>query len=121
MNTLWQDIRYGFRQLLKNPRLTGVIILSLALGIGGTTTIFSMINAVLLRPLPYRGPERLVYLWEQSPQRGSNRVAASTFLDWQQQSHAFEHMALIQDRQPDADRRGAARATRGGPCLGGVL
>jgi putative ABC transport system permease protein len=97
MTTLWQDIRYGFRQLLKNPRLTGVIVISLALGIGGTTVIFSMINAVLLRPLPYRSPERLVYLWEQSPQHGNNRVSAPTFLDWQQQSQAFEGMALIQE------------------------
>ncbi len=97
MTTLWQDVRYGFRQLRKNPRLTGVIIISLALGIGGATTIFSMINAVLLRPLPYRNPERLVYLWEQSPQYGNNRVSASTFLDWQQQSQVFESMALIQE------------------------
>ncbi len=96
MGTLWQDIRYGFRQLLKNPRLTAVIVVSLALGIGGTTAIFSMINAVLLRPLPYRNAERLVYLWEQSPQRGNNGVSAPTFLAWQQQSQAFEQMALIQ-------------------------
>ncbi len=96
MGTLWQDVRYGFRTLVKRPGFTVVVVLSLALGIGGTTTIFSMINAVLLRPLPYRSPERLVYLWEQSPQYGNYRVSAATFRDWQQQSQAFEHMALIQ-------------------------
>ncbi len=97
MGTLWQDIRYGFRQLLQNRRFTAVVILSLALGIGGTTTVFSMINAVLLRPLPYQHPERLVYVWEQSPQHDNYRVSASTFLDWQQQSQGFERLALIQE------------------------
>ncbi len=96
MGTLWQDVRYGFRTLGKKPGFTVVVVLSLALGIGGTTTIFSMINAVLLRPLPYRSPDRLVYVWEQSPQHDNYRVSAATFRDWQQQSQAFEQMALIQ-------------------------
>ncbi len=97
MGTLWQDVRYGFRTLGKRPGFTVVVVLSLALGIGGTTTIFSMINAVLLRPLPYRSPDRLVYVWEQSPQHDNYRVSAATFRDWQQQSQAFEQMALIQE------------------------
>src|SRR5512142_2129502 len=96
MRTLWQDVRYGFRTLVKRPGFTVVVTLSLALGIGGTTAIFSLINAVLLQPLPYRSPDRLVYLWEQSPQHDSYRVSAATFRDWQQQSQAFEEMALIQ-------------------------
>ena len=97
MMTLWQDIRYGFRQLLTNPRLTGVVVLSLALGIGGMTTIFSILNAVLLRPLPYRAPERLVYLWERSPRYDNCRVSAPTFLNWRQQGQTFEDMAVIQE------------------------
>ncbi len=97
MGTLWQDVRYGLRAMVKRPGFTVVVVLSLALGIGGATTVFSLINAVLLHPLPYRSPDRLVYVWEQSPQHDNYRVSAPTFRDWQQQSQTFEQMALIQE------------------------
>src|SRR5262249_12802846 len=95
MQTLIQDLRYGARMLLNKPGFTLIALATLALGIGANTAIFSVINAVLLRPLPYADPERLVALWESNTRRSDspNSVSYPNFFDWRAQSQSFERMA----------------------------
>ncbi|HET7114800.1 MAG TPA: ABC transporter permease [Pyrinomonadaceae bacterium] len=95
MNTLIQDIRFGLRMLLKSPSISIVATIALALGIGANTAIFSVVNAVLLRPLPFPNPDSLVSLFETDQQRGYSRGSHSypNFFDLRDQSTAFEHVA----------------------------
>src|SRR5436190_3724795 len=90
------DLKFAFRQLLKNPGFTAVAVFTLALGIGANTAIFSVINGVLLKPLPYPEPNRLVTLWERNPKKGLEQglVSGPNFLDWQSQSSVFSSMAV---------------------------
>ena len=90
------DLKFAFRQLLKNPGFTIVAVLTLALGIGANTALFSVVNGVLLRPLPFHEHDRLVTLWESSPTQGVDQqnVSPPNFADWQAQSRAFEEMAF---------------------------
>jgi putative ABC transport system permease protein len=94
MYTLWQDIRYGVRMLLKSPGITLVVILALGLGIGANTAIFSVVNAVLLRPLPYAESERLVFLNEASETLDEMSISYPNFVDWRDQNHVFEKIAV---------------------------
>ena len=100
MNGVIQDLRYALRQLHRNPGFTAVAVLTLALGIGANTAIFSVINAVLLRPLPYKDADRLVMIWQQNPHRGwfENNVSGANFLDWKKQNHAFTDIAAFESR-----------------------
>jgi putative ABC transport system permease protein len=97
MKTLWKDVRYGLRILRRNYGLTAIAALSLALGIGATSAIFSVVNAVQLRPLSYREPDRLVMVWEHYLKLGKDRarVAPNNFLDWQKGNRVFEEMAAV--------------------------
>jgi predicted permease len=92
MDTLWQDLRCAARSLAKSRGFTAVAVFTLALGIGANTAIFSVVNAALLRPLPYPHPERLVTLWE-SVGAGANPVAYPNYLDWRAQNHVFDELA----------------------------
>src|SRR5919106_3980838 len=94
VSTLWQDIRYGARMLLKNPGITIIVIIALALGIGANTAIFSVVNAVLLRPLPYDESDRLVFFHEKSPVLDEMSISYPNFLDWRAQNQSFEKMGV---------------------------
>ncbi|MBS1812970.1 MAG: ABC transporter permease [Acidobacteria bacterium] len=97
MYTLWQDIRYAIRLLRKNPGFTIVSVLTLALGIGANTAIFSVINSVLIKALPYPQPEQLVSVWETLPTGSRNSVSAGVYKDWRAHSSKFAHLALYKD------------------------
>jgi putative ABC transport system permease protein len=94
MQQMWQDLRYGARMLLKNPGITFVVILALALGIGANTAIFSVVDAVLLRPLPYPESDRLVFLNETTQTMDEISVAYPNFTDWRNQNHVFENIGV---------------------------
>jgi putative ABC transport system permease protein len=97
---LWQDARYAARVLLKNPGFTAVAVVALALGIGANSAIFSVVNTVLLRPLPYKDPERLMTVWEDDTKGGFPRdtPAAANYIDWRDQNQVFEGMAAVAEQ-----------------------
>jgi predicted permease len=98
METLLRDIQYGIRSLLKRPAFTAIAVITLVLGIGANTAIFSVVNAVLLRPLPYGDPGRLTQLWETSAKK-RNELPASypNFADWRDRNHVFEQVVAYSD------------------------
>ena len=95
MLALGQDLRYGLRMLAKNPGFTAVAVITLALGIGASTAIFSVVNTVVLRPPPYQDANRLVTVWGYNRTRGfnMNQVSPPDFVDWRSQNHVFQSMA----------------------------
>ena len=97
---LRQDLRYGLRMLLRNPGFTAIAVLALALGIGANSAIFSVVNTILLRPLPYKNPSQLVVIWENATHLGfpKNTPSPANFLDWQKQNTVFEGMGAFAER-----------------------
>jgi putative ABC transport system permease protein len=96
MSNILKDARYGIRSLRKHPGFTAIGVITLALGIGANTAIFSVVNAVLLRPLPYDDPERIVWVWDTQPQLATTPTSLPEFLGWQQQNRSFDHLAAFQ-------------------------
>jgi putative ABC transport system permease protein len=98
IGTILQDVRYGARVLLRKPAFAFVAVVTLALGIGANTAIFSVVNSVLLRPLPFKDPERLVQVWENNLKRGWTRdpVSPLNFEDWQARTRSFDAMAAYE-------------------------
>jgi putative ABC transport system permease protein len=96
MSTFWQDLRYGIRMLRKSIGFTLAAVLTLALGIGANTAIFSVVNAVLLRPLPYPQPDQIVRVFETNRTMVESPTSPPNFLDWREQNHVFERVAAFQ-------------------------
>lgn len=111
---MWQDLRYGVRMFIKNPGFTLVGILTLALGIGANTTIFSVINALLLNPISFPEPNRLGLVWESPAKDPSNLniVSAPNFLDWQRQNDVFSGMAIFDSGGKAYDLSGGGEPER---------
>jgi putative ABC transport system permease protein len=99
MRTLLQDLRYGARMLWKSPGFTLVAVITLAIGIGANTAIFSVIDALMLRPLPFREPDKLFQVWESNVKLGQNQGDASypNFVDWRDRNQVFEQIAIYSD------------------------
>jgi len=117
MESLAQDIRYGMRTLLRSPGFASVAIIALALGIGANSAIFSVVNAVLLRPLPYREPDRLVWVSQYFQRSDSSFVLFPDFIGWREQSGVFEDMAAYGNGDfnvtggPESERVAGVRVT----------
>jgi predicted permease len=107
LSGLWQDLRYGFRTLRKNPGFTAIAILALGLGIGANTAIFSVVNGVLLRPLSYPDPSHLLMIWETTAEFSKASVAYPNYLDWRRESRSFTDMGAY--RSADFNFTGAGQ------------
>src|ERR1700756_879264 len=93
MNGLVQDVRYAVRQLRKSPGFAAVAVLTLALGIGANTAISSVVNSVLLNPLPFRNASRIVSMFQDKPDFPQGSISYPNFLDWQRENRSFEKIA----------------------------
>src|SRR5690242_576391 len=95
MTNFWQDIRFGLRVLLKSPGFTVIAVLTLALGIGANTALFSVVNGVLLNPLPLPNPDKLVALYSKTPTFQESSISYPNFLDWQKNNHSFSELGAF--------------------------
>jgi hypothetical protein len=106
VETLIQDLRFGLRMLRKNPGFTAVAVLTLALGIGANTAMFSVLEGVVLAPLPYRQPGRLVVVWQSDPRFPRVAISYPNFIDWQRNALSFEQMAAFAQQEYDLTNPG---------------
>jgi putative ABC transport system permease protein len=120
LNQVLQDVRYAARMLVRAPMFTAVAILTLALGLGANTAIFTIVNALLLRPLPYGAPDRLVTVWQDLRARGGPADEWATpgnYADWRRETGLFQSVSVITGWRPtltgDAEPRARSRRTGG--------
>jgi len=95
MDGLWQDVRFGFRMLFKHSGFTAIAVVTLALGIGATTAIFSVVDAVLIKRLPCKDPDRIVAVWEKTPEGHRNSVSSAEFIGWRNQNQVFDSLVAV--------------------------
>jgi putative ABC transport system permease protein len=116
MDALWQDLRFGVRMLLRSPLTAGLALLTLALGIGANTAIFSVVDGVLRQPLPLPHPERLIRVIDSNPTHGLPRFGSSAlnFRDWREQSHSFESLAAFRSDTYNLSAAGTPETLVGG-------
>lgn len=95
LDTFWQDVRHGARMLRKNPGFAAIAVLTLALGIGANTSLFSVVNGVILNPLPFPHPEQLVTLYESKVHFEDGAISYPNFLDWQRDNRTFASLAAF--------------------------
>ena len=113
MTALMQDLRFSFRMLAKSPAFTAVAVLTLALAIGANTALFSVVNGVLLNPLPYPQPDRLVTLHESKPNFNTGSISYPNFLDWQKENHTLSSMAVARPYSFSLTNLGEAEQIQG--------
>ena len=113
METLWQDLRYAARQLLRSPGFTAVAVLTLALGIGANTAIFSVVNAVLLRGLPFKDPDRLVWVWSVRTERNDAPFTLPEYIEYRDQTQTMEQLAALATWNGSLTGRGDAERLQG--------
>ena len=121
IETFVQDLRYGLRGIRRSPGFSLVVILTLALGIGANTAIFSVVNSVLLRPLPYPAAERLVWLGESDPKAEGISVTWVNYQHWRNENHSFEEMAGFRTAHLTLTGRGEPLFTRAGVVTSGFF
>src|ERR1035438_10003417 len=123
MGSILQDLRHGVRVLLKTPGFTLLALLTLALSIGANTAVFSVVNAVLLRPLPFEKPQEIVAVWEQRPHENSFRggISALDFVDWRRMSKSFSNIALYDSGQYNLTGAGDPERISGAAVSPGFL
>jgi len=121
MQTLWQDLRFGLRTLAKSPGFAAIAILTLALGIGANTAIFSIVNGVLLNPLPFPHPQELTVLYEHSTTFEKSSISYPNFLDWQRNNSTFASMAAYRHEDFNITGSGEPERVRGGMVSSGFF
>jgi putative ABC transport system permease protein len=121
LDTLWQDVRYGVRQLIANPMVSMVLVVTLGVGIGAAVAIFSVVNAVLIEPLPFKAPDRMVFLWETLREENSGNASLGIFRDWTEQNTVLDRTAAVRGATYNLSDQGEPERLRGARVTSGYF